>query len=128
MRRVALGLGDQARVGTEREHALARQHTKTNLMVFLRPYIMYQQNGYQKLAEEKYEKMNKRRVEARLPNHLILPNDDKDKELPPFHVEDKVPPITPASGVGAASAPAAATSEAASAPAAASPAAPLTQP
>jgi len=109
-----------------------RQHTKTNLMVFLRPYIMYQQNGYQKLAEEKYEDMSKRRQDARLPNHLILPNDDKDKALPPFHAEDKVPaiaaPIAPASGVSAASAPAAAAPEAASAPAAASPVDHPTQP
>ena len=38
-----------------------RQHTKTNLMVFIRPYIMYQQDAYQKLTEERYELMSKRR-------------------------------------------------------------------
>lgn len=88
-----------------------RQHTKTNLMVFIRPYIMYQSDGYQKLTDERYEQMSKRRVDARLPDHWILPNDDKDKALPPAHTEDKVPAVsapaaTPAPG--AASAPAAA--------------------
>lgn len=89
-----------------------RQHTKTNLMVFIRPYIMYQSDGYQKLTDERYEQMSKRRVDARLPDHWILPNDDKDKALPPAHTEDKVPavstPAVPPSGTDAASAPAAA--------------------
>jgi general secretion pathway protein D len=60
-----------------------RQHTKTNLMVFIRPYIMYQADGYQKITDERYDQIGKRREAARLPDHLILPNDDKDKALPP---------------------------------------------
>ena len=102
-----------------------RQHTKTNLMVFIRPYIMYQSDGYQKLTDERYEQMSKRREAARMPDHWILPNDDKDKALPPAHTEDKVPAVSapaapPASD--AASAPAAPPApNAASAPAAASP-------
>ncbi len=60
-----------------------RQHTKTNLMVFIRPYIMYQADGYQKITDERYDQISKRREAARLPDHLILPNDDKDKALPP---------------------------------------------
>ena len=111
-----------------------RQHTKTNLMVFIRPYIMYQSDGYQKLTDERYEQMSKRRVDARLPDHWILPNDDKDKALPPAHTEDKVPaasiPAAMPSASDAASAPAAAPSvpDAASAPAAASPADRFIQP
>ena len=97
-----------------------RQHTKTNLMVFIRPYIMYQENGYQRLTDERYEQMSKRREAARMPDHWILPNDDKNKALPPAHTEDKVP---------AASAPAAASSasDTASAPAAATPIDPVKQ-
>ena len=76
-----------------------RQHTKTNLMVFIRPYIMYQSDAYQKITDERYDQMSKRREAARMPDHLILPNDDKDKALPP-KPEIKVP-------AGAASAPAA---------------------
>ncbi len=115
-----------------------RQHTKTNLMVFIRPYIMYQSDSYQKLTDERYEQMSKLRQEARSPDHLILPNDDENKALPPAHTEDKVPavkppaaetPITDAASatvapptIDAASAPVAATSsaDAASAPAASS--------
>ncbi len=78
-----------------------RQHTKTNLMVFIRPYIMYQADGYQKITDDRYEQMGKKREAARLPDHLILPNDDKNKSLPP-KPEIKVP-------ASAASAPAAAT-------------------
>lgn len=77
-----------------------RQHTKTNLMVFIRPYIMYQSDGYQKITDERYEQMGKKRQAARLPDHLILPNDDQDKSLPPKPV-----PATPV----AASAPVATT-------------------
>jgi len=91
-----------------------RQHTKTNLMVFIRPYIMYQSDGYQKLTSERYEQASKIRQDARMPDHWILPNDDKNKALPPIQSEDKVPPVK---------APAASfTTDAASAPAAASPA------
>jgi general secretion pathway protein D len=89
-----------------------RQHTKTNLMVFIRPYVMYASDGYRKVTDERYDLMNKRRQEARMPDHLILQNDDKDKALPPR-------PVSPAP----ASAPAAA-----SAPVDASPADRFTQP
>jgi general secretion pathway protein D len=78
-----------------------RQQTKTNLMVFIRPYIMYQTDSHQKLVNERYDQMDQRRKDARLPDHWILPNDDKDKSLPPR-------PEKPAPAPEAASAPAAA--------------------
>jgi general secretion pathway protein D len=106
-----------------------RQHTKTNLMVFIRPYIMYQSDGYQKLTDERYEQMSKRREAARLPDHWILPDDDKDKALPP-KPEQPAPATATPPGPDAASAPAAAppVADAASAPAAASPADRFMQP
>jgi general secretion pathway protein D len=88
-----------------------RQHTKTNLMVFIRPYIMYQPDAYQKITDERYDQMSKRREDARLPNHLILPNDDKDKALPPK-------PEKPAPAAASAPAATSSNSDAASAPAA----------
>jgi general secretion pathway protein D len=102
-----------------------RQHTKTNLMVFIRPYIMYQADGYRKLTDERYDQMDKRRQDARMPDHWILPDDDKDKSLPP-KPENPAPPADAGFiqiGPDAASAPAAATpsANAASAPAAATP-------
>jgi hypothetical protein len=63
---------------------------------------MYQSDGYKKITDERYDQMSKRREEARLPDHWILPNDDKDKALPP---KPETPASTPAA---AASAPAAA--------------------
>lgn len=96
-----------------------RQHTKTNLMVFIRPYIMYQSDGYRKLTDDRYDQMSKRREDARLPDHWILPDDDKDKALPP-----KPEPQAPAASVAAPPA----SPDAASAPAAASPADRFIQP
>lgn len=109
-----------------------RQRTKTNLMVFIRPYIMYQENGYQKLTADRYEQMNKKREDARLSNHWFLPNDDSEK-LPELKAGDTPAASAPAAtspGPDAASAPAAPSSAsgAASAPAAASPADLFAQP
>lgn len=98
-----------------------REHVKTNLMVFIRPNIMYQRDSYNKLTEERYELMSKRREALRMPDSWIMQNDDKNKALPPVHPEDVVPASAPA----ATPAPNAA---AASAPAAASPADHSTQP
>jgi general secretion pathway protein D len=119
-----------------------RQHVKTNLMVFIRPSIMYQRDSYNKLTEERYNLMSKRREALRMPDSWIMQNDDKNKALPPVHQEDPVPQVsapvaTPstaevagAPAAEAASAPAAATATpgAASAPAAASPADRFMQP
>jgi type II secretory pathway component GspD/PulD (secretin) len=69
-------------------------------MVFIRPYIMYQSDGYRKITDERYDQMSKRREDARLPDHWVLPNDDKEKALPPK-------PEKPAPAPAAASAPAA---------------------
>ena len=96
-----------------------REHTKTNLMVFIRPYIMYQSDGYQKVTREHYEQISKIREGARMPDHWILPNDDKNKALPPIQSEDKVPAVHAAAPSSSDSHNAAA---AASAPAAATPA------
>jgi general secretion pathway protein D len=111
-----------------------RQRTKTNLMVFIRPYIMYQENGYQKLTADRYEQMNKKREDSRLSNHWFLPNDDSEK-LPELKAGEVSPaasaPAATSPGPDAASAPVAAPSSstgAASAPAAASPADLFAQP
>jgi general secretion pathway protein D len=79
-----------------------RTHLKTNLMVFIRPYVMYQSDSYQKLANKRYDEMDQRRQDARMPDHWILPNDDKDKSLPP-KPEQPAPAseVAPASTVGA---------------------------
>lgn len=68
-----------------------RQHTKTNLMVFIRPYIMYQADAYKKMTEQRYQNMSDMRKSARMPDHWVLPNDDEDKSLPSLKVDEVLP-------------------------------------
>ncbi|OIR05883.1 putative type II secretion system protein D precursor [mine drainage metagenome] len=111
-----------------------REQVKTNLMVFIRPYIMYQSDSYKKVTAENYDKASKARESLRMPDSMVMQNDDKDKALPPLSPEDRAAPASaPAATprLDAASAPAAAAPapeatgapelEAASAPAAATP-------
>lgn len=103
-----------------------REQVKTNLMVFIRPYIMYQSDSYKKVTAENYDKASKARESLRMPDSMVMQNDDKDKALPPLSPQDRaVPASAPAATprLDAASAPAAAAPEpeAASAPAAAMP-------
>lgn len=66
-----------------------RQRSKTNLMVFIRPYIMYQADASQHLASQRYSQMGKEREKARLPDHWVLPNDNSE-ELPSLKVEGQL--------------------------------------
>jgi general secretion pathway protein D len=75
-------LGDIPLLGTLFRYE-TRTLSKTNLMVFIRPYIMYQSDGYKKISDERYDQMSKRREDARLPDNWVMPNDDKNKALPP---------------------------------------------
>ncbi len=102
-----------------------REQVKTNLMVFIRPYIMYQSDSYKKVTAENYDKASNAREALRMPDSMVMQNDDKDKALPPLSPEDRgpaasAPVATPR--LDAASAPAATAPEAASAPAATVPA------
>lgn len=98
-----------------------REHTKTNLMVFIRPYIMYQRDSYQKITDDRYEQMSKTRESLRMPDHWVLQNDDKNKALPPIPAASAPAATTP---IPATATPAPA---AASSPAAATSSAPLNQ-
>ncbi len=70
-----------------------RQRTKTNLMVFIRPYIMYQSDDVRQLSNERYGRIDQTREAARLPDNWMLPDDDADR-LPSLKV-DPAPPETP---------------------------------
>jgi general secretion pathway protein D len=104
-----------------------REQVKTNLMVFIRPYIMYQSDSYKKVTAENYDKASKARESLRMPDSMVMQDDDKDKALPPLSPEDRAPaasapvatPRLDAASTPAVTAPA---PEAASAPAAAAPA------
>lgn len=102
-----------------------REQVKTNMMVFIRPYIMYQSDSYKKLTAERYEQSHKARASLRMPDSAVIQNDDKDKALPPLPPEyynaPAAPPPVARLHLDATSTPAAAmpATEAASAPAAA---------
>lgn len=49
------------------------QRTKTNLMVFIRPYVMRDNESYAALTSERYNQMRKNEADAKLPYHLVLP-------------------------------------------------------
>lgn len=78
-----------------------RQRSKTNLMVFIRPYIMYQADAAQRLSRERYEQIGATRKDARLSNHWMLPNDDT-KEMPSLKVDGVLDSSSPASSTSAA--------------------------
>ncbi len=100
-------LGDIPLLGTLFRYE-TRTLSKTNLMVFIRPYIMYQSDGYKKISDERYDQMSKTRQEARLPDNWVMPNDSKDKALPP-KPEKVTPAASEPSAASPASAPTAAT-------------------
>lgn len=81
-----------------------RQHSKTNLMVFIRPYIMYQADASQQLAKERYDQISQTRQDARLDNHWMLPNDDT-KDMPSLKVDGVLDSADPASSPSATTEP-----------------------
>jgi general secretion pathway protein D len=72
-----------------------RQRSKTNLMVFIRPYIMYQAEASQRLANERYGQIDQTRKDAKLDKHWMLPDDDT-KEMPSLKVDDALGTSSPA--------------------------------
>jgi general secretion pathway protein D len=71
-----------------------RQRSKTNLMVFIRPYIMYQAEASQRLANERYGQIDRTRKDAKLDDHWMLPDDDT-KEMPSLKVDDALGTSSP---------------------------------
>ncbi len=78
-----------------------RQRSKTNLMVFIRPYIMYQADAAQQLSRERYEQIGKTREDSRLSDSWVLPNDDTEK-MPSLKVDDALSYGEPAAVTSAA--------------------------
>ncbi|HKB58695.1 MAG TPA: type II secretion system secretin GspD [Gallionellaceae bacterium] len=74
-----------------------RQHTKTNLMIFIRPHVLRDKDSAVSLTQERYDFMREQEANSKPPWDAILPN-PKMPQLPPF------------GGVSAASAPVAASS------------------
>ena len=59
-----------------------RQHTKTNLMVFIRPYVLRTAPASQSLTQDRYEYLRGEQAQSQLPEHLFLPHIQAPTLLP----------------------------------------------
>jgi len=85
-------LGDIPLLGNLFRHE-TRQHSKTNLMVFIRPYVMRDAQSHQGLTQDRYEYLQGEQKKSQLPSRMMLP-DMQAPTLPPLGN------VKPAPGVG----------------------------
>jgi general secretion pathway protein D len=52
----------------------SRQHTKTNLMVFIRPYVMRDAHAYEGLTQDRYQYLRGEQGKAKLPLGFAVPD------------------------------------------------------
>ncbi|MEQ1813621.1 MAG: type II secretion system secretin GspD [Candidatus Nitrotoga sp.] len=69
-----------------------RQHNKTNLMVFIRPYVLRTASASQGLTQERYEYLLGEQERGRVSGHAILP-DMPAPTMPPLVLQE--PPKSP---------------------------------
>ncbi|MDR0480252.1 MAG: type II secretion system secretin GspD [Gallionellaceae bacterium] len=93
----------------------SRQHTKTNLMVFIRPYVLRTAEASQGLTQDRYEYLRGVQAETQPDGHLVLPSMNAPT-FAPLQIKAPEPPVTPP-----ASAPSAAATPAPAEPAPATP-------
>jgi general secretion pathway protein D len=75
-------LGDLPVLGNLFRHE-TRQHSKTNLMVFIRPYVMRDAQSHQSLTQDRYEYLQGEQIKSQLPSRMMLP-DMPAPTLPPL--------------------------------------------
>ena len=78
-------LGDIPLLGNLFRHE-TRQHTKTNLMVFIRPYVMRNGQAHQGLTQDRYEYLRGEQLKSQLPSRLMLP-DMAAPAMPPLSLK-----------------------------------------
>lgn len=88
-------LGDIPLLGNLFRHE-TRQHTKTNLMVFIRPYVMRDGQAHQGLTQDRYEYLRGEQAKGQVPSRLLLP-DMPAPTMPPLSLKSEPP--KPAAGV-----------------------------
>lgn len=66
-------LGDIPLLGNLFRHE-TRRRTKTNLMVFIRPYVLRTDTAYQGITQDRYEYLRGEQKCIELPSSLIMPN------------------------------------------------------
>lgn len=65
-----------------------RTRTKTDLMVFLRPHILRNENGYAKLTSDRYDYISGEQLKTQMPKSFMLP-DIKAPVLPPLSTQQQ---------------------------------------
>jgi general secretion pathway protein D len=78
-------LGDIPLLGNLFRHEV-RQHTKTNLMVFIRPYVMRDGQAHQGLTQDRYDYLRGEQLKSQLPSHFMLP-DMAAPAMPPLSLK-----------------------------------------
>lgn len=88
-------LGDLPILGNLFRHE-TRQHTKTNLMIFIRPYVMRDGRAHQGLTQDRYEYLRGEQLKSQLPSRPILP-DMPAPVMPPLSLklDNPLPVQTP---------------------------------
>ncbi len=71
-----------------------RQRTKTNLMVFIRPYVMRDAQSYQGVTQDRYEYLRGEQIKGKLPSSFMLP-DMPAPTLPPISLKSEPPAAKP---------------------------------
>lgn len=78
-----------------------RQRAKTNLMVFLRPYVMRDADDYQPLTRKRYQQMGEAEKDAQLTYNFMLPVQGGPQLPDPLPSLKIAPEIAPASAPAA---------------------------
>jgi len=82
-----------------------REHTKTNLMVFIRPYILRSAADSQGLTRDRYEYLRSEQQRSTLPERSpVLPNMSAP-EVPPLELKRELSTTPPATASGITAAP-----------------------
>ncbi|MDO8349947.1 MAG: type II secretion system secretin GspD [Gallionella sp.] len=86
-------LGDIPVLGNLFRHE-TRRHTKTNLMVFIRPYVMRDNQAHQGLTQNRYDYLRGEQKQGQLPSRPMLP-DMQAPTLPPLSLNNTKPVVQP---------------------------------
>ncbi len=77
-----------------------RQHTKTNLMVFIRPYILRDAADSQGLTQDRYEYLRGEQQRSALPSRRPVLPDMPAPQVPPFELKRELSMSAPAAASG----------------------------
>jgi general secretion pathway protein D len=87
-------LGDLPVLGNLFRHE-SRRRTKTNLMVFIRPYVLRDGQAHQGLTQDRYEYLRDEQKSGQFPSRFALP-DMHAPTSPPLILKSEIPLPTPA--------------------------------